>query len=106
MLIDLFDKKDKQEALALLWTKFVEQFGDKFEVNTDGDKAVTATKSCQHTVSPLKNVINGEVYGGPTNREQSIFKLKNAKKSTNTVSADDPTFSSRCGCLMIILQVY
>lgn len=93
-LIDLFDKNDKQKALAMLWTKFVEQFGDKFVVNTDGDKAVTATDSCQHTVSPQKNVINGEVYGGTTNREQSIYKRKNAKKSTNTVAADDVVSSN------------
>lgn len=93
-LIDLFDKKDKRNALTMLWTKFVEQFGDMFVVNTGGDKAVTATISCLHTVSPLNNVINGEVYGGPTNREQSIYKRKNAKKSTNIVAADDVVSSN------------
>lgn len=93
-LIDFFDKKDKQKALSILWTKFVEQFDDKFVVNTEGDKAVTATDSCQHTVSPLNNVINGEVYGGSTNREQSIYKRKNAKKSTNTVATDDVVSSN------------
>lgn len=93
-LIDLFDKDDKQKAFATLWTKFVEQFDDKFVVNTDGDKAVTATNSCKHTVSPLKNIINGEFYGGTTNREQSIYKRKNARKSTNTVAADDVVSSN------------
>lgn len=93
-LIDQFDKNDKQIALATLWTKFVEQFGDRFSVNTDGDKAVTATSNCQHTVSVKKNTINGEVYGGPTNREQAIYKQKNAKKSTNTVATDDVVSST------------
>lgn len=93
-LIDQFDKNDKQTALAKLWTKFVEQFGDQFSINTDGDKAVTATNNCKHTVSVKKNTINGEVYGGPTNREQAIYKQKNAKKSTNTVATDDVVSSS------------
>ena len=93
-LVDIFDKKDKQKALAKLWIKFVEQFDDKFSVNTDGDKAITVTAICQHTVSPLKNVINGEVYGGPTNREQSIYKQKDAKKSINKVATDDVVSSN------------
>ena len=93
-LIDIFDKKDKQKALASLWTNFVQQFGDKFSVNSDGDKAITVTANCQHTVSPRKNVINGEVYGGPTNREQSIYKQTDAKKSINKVAHDDVVSSN------------
>lgn len=88
-LIDQFDKDDKQKALSSLWTKFVEQFDDKFCINTEGDKAVTATNNCNHTVASEKNTINGEVYGGPTNREQSIYKQTDAKKSRSHVDADD-----------------
>lgn len=88
-LIDQFDKADKHKALSLLWTKFVEQFDDKFCINTEGDKAVTATDNCNHTVASKKNTINGEVYGGPTNREQSIYKQTDAKKSRSQVDADD-----------------
>ena len=93
-LADLFDKKDKHKALAKLWIKFVEQFDNQFNVNADGDKAISATNICQHTVSSMKNVINGEVFGGPTNREQTIYKQKNAKQSTNKVAADDVVSSS------------
>lgn len=93
-LVNRFDKIDKQKALAKLWAKFVEQFKDEFIINREGDKAVTATKGCQHTVIVEKNVINGEVYGGTTNREQSIFKRKDAKKSTNKVATDDVVSSN------------
>ena len=93
-LIDILDKKDKQKALAKVWAKFVEQFGDQFIINNEGDKAVTATSQCQHTVSPIENMINGEVYGGTTNREQLIYKRKNAKASTKSVATDDVVSSN------------
>ena len=87
-LIDFFGD-DRKTALSLLWAKFVEEFEDKFRINLDGDKAVTATDTCKHDVSTELGTIDGEVYGGPTNREQSIYKQGNATKKVNIVAADD-----------------
>lgn len=87
-LLNQFDK-DKTKALPLLWTKFVEYFQNEFQSNKDGDRAITASDDCQHTIDSNKNIINGEVKGGPTNREQHIFKRNNAKKSTGKVDGDD-----------------
>lgn len=87
-LLQHFDK-DKTKAFPLLWTRYVEYFQNEFQLNKDGDRAITATTECQHTFDSKKNVLNGEVNGGPTNREQRIYKRKNSKKSTGTVADDD-----------------
>lgn len=86
--INKFDS-DRKTALSLLWTKFVEEFENKFSISLEGDKAVTASENCEHCVSTENSSIDGEVYGGPTNREQSIYKQGNASKTINTVAADD-----------------
>lgn len=87
-LINKFDS-DRKTALSLLWMKFVEEFENKFSISLEGDKAVTASENCEHCVSTENSSIDGEVYGGPTNREQSIYKQGNASKTINTVAADD-----------------
>lgn len=86
--INLFDS-DRKTALSLLWTRFVEEFENKFSINLEGDKAVTASQNCEHCVSTENSSIDGEVYGGPTNREQSIYKQANASKTINKVATDD-----------------
>lgn len=86
--INKFDS-DRKTALSLLWTKFVEEFENKFSISLEGDKAVTASENCEHCVSTENSSIDGEVYGGPTNREQSIYKQGNASKTINTVASDD-----------------
>lgn len=85
---------DKSQAFPMLWTKFVEYFQDQFKTNTEGDKAITVTDICKHSFSPSKNVVNGEVNGGTTNREQSIYKRKNSKTSTGMVADDDVVASN------------
>ena len=92
-LLTKFDK-EKAKALPLLWKMFVEYFNNEFQLNRDGDRAITATEDCQHTFDSNKNIINGEVNGGPTNREQRIYKRKNSKKSTGKVDDDDVVASS------------
>lgn len=87
-LLNQFDK-DKTKAFPLLWTKFVEYFENEFLLNKDGDRAITATEGSKHSFDTSKNIINGEVSGGPTNREQQIYKRRNSKKSTGTVADDD-----------------
>ncbi|MBP5424144.1 MAG: hypothetical protein J6Y78_17050 [Paludibacteraceae bacterium] len=86
--INLFDS-DRKTALSLLWTKFVEEFENKFRISLEGDKAVTASENCEHCVSTENSSIDGELYGGPTNREQSIYKQGNASKTINKVDTDD-----------------
>lgn len=86
--------KEKTEAFPLLWSKFVEYFQNEFQANSDGDRAITATNNCRHTFDSKKNIINGEVNGGPTNREQLIFKRNNSKNSTGTVADDDVVASN------------
>lgn len=92
-LLNLFDK-EKAKALPALWTKFVEYFQNEFQLNKDGDRAITATDECKHTFDSSKNIINGEVKGGPTNREQRIFKQKDSKKSRGKVDDDDVVTSN------------
>ena len=87
-LLHQFDN-DKVKAFPILWTRYVEFFQNEFQLNKDGDRAITATSDCQHTFDTKKNILNGEVDGGPTNREQRIYKRKNSKKSTGTVADDD-----------------
>lgn len=86
--INLFDS-DRKTALSLLWTRFVEEFENKFSISLEGDKAVTASENCEHCVSTENSSIDGELYGGPTNREQSIYKQGNASKTINKVDTDD-----------------
>lgn len=92
-LLNQFDK-DKTKAFPELWTKFVESFQSEYQLNKDGDRAITATDEGQHTFDTNKNIINGEVNGGPTNREQRIYKRKNSKKSTGKVDDDDVVASN------------
>jgi len=92
-LLNQFDK-DKTKAFPALWAKFVEYFQNEFQLNSDGDRAITATEKCKHTFDSNKNIINGEVNGGPTNREQRIFKQKDSKKSRGKVDDDDVVTSN------------
>lgn len=92
-LLSLFDK-DKQLAFPLLWGSFIDYFQKEFLLNKDGDKAITATESSQQSFSTTKNTISGEVSGGPTNREQIIFKRKNSQNATGKVSDDDVVASN------------
>lgn len=92
-LLNKFDV-EKSKALPALWTKFVEFFQDKYLVNTAGDRAMTVTEESNHTFDSNKNIINGEVSGGPTNREQRIYKQKNSKNSTGRVNDDDVVTSN------------
>ena len=92
-LLNQFDK-DKTKAFPTLWTKFVEYFQDEYQLNKDGDRAITATDECKHTFDSDKNIINGEVNGGPTNREQRIFERRNSKKSKGKVEDGDVVTSN------------
>lgn len=92
-LMTRFDT-DKKKAFPLFWTKFVEYFQSQFLLNKEGDKAITATDTSKHSFSTVNNTISGEVNGGPTNREQEIFKRKNAKTSTGVVADDDVVSSN------------
>lgn len=92
-LLNIFGKTTKV-SLPVFWGKFIDFFKNQFVTNTDGDKAITATKNSKKSFSPLKNTINGEIDGGPTNREQSIYKRKNAIKSTGKVLDDDVVTSN------------
>lgn len=92
-LLSAFDQ-DKAIAFAKFWTEFVAYFQGEFLTNTSSDKAITVTNKEKFGVASEHNVINGEVSGGPTNREQLIFKRKNAKNKVGNV-ADDDVVSSR-----------
>lgn len=86
--------KTTAAALPTLWGEFIDYFKNQFVTNTDGDKAITATKNSNKSFSDIKNTINGEIDGGPTNREQSIYKRKNARTSTGKVLHDDVVASN------------
>lgn len=93
-ILKTFDKKDKAKAFGKFWDAFILYFNDEFKTNTDGDKAITTTKDSKLSVASERNIINGEISGGPTNREQSIFKRRNAKYKTGKVYDDDVVSSS------------
>lgn len=92
-LLNQFDT-DKTKAFPTLWVKFVEYFQNEYQLNKDGDRAITATDECKHTFDSEKNIINGEVNGGPTNREQRIYERKNSKNSKGKVEDGDVVTSN------------
>ncbi len=87
-LLNQFDT-DKSKSFPAFWTKFVESFQNEYHLNKDGDRAITATEEGRHTFDSNKNIINGEVNGGPTNREQRIYQRKDSKTSKGKVNNDD-----------------
>lgn len=88
---ELFDciDKDKKKAYEGFIQKFVEYFNNEFKMNRDENKGISASRDNQYRFALPSNTINGEVYGGPTDMEQTIYKRKNAKKETGKLAHDD-----------------
>lgn len=80
---------EKDKAFSELWLGFVESFGSKFSINKEGDRAITATSGCRCSIISQKNIINGEVKGGPTNRQQHIYNQDDSENSTGVVNNND-----------------
>jgi hypothetical protein len=88
---ELFDciDKDKKKAYEGFVQGFINYFNNEFKMNRDENKGISASSDNQYQMAFESNVINGEVYGGPTDMEQTIYKRKDAKKKTGNLSHDD-----------------
>lgn len=88
---DLFDciDKDKKTAYELFVKGFVNYFNNEFKMNKDENKGISTSNDNQYKIGFSNNVINGEVYGGPTDMEQSIYKRGDSKRKTGQLDNDD-----------------
>lgn len=90
---DLFNVFDSQKSGA--YKKFIQDFityfDGEFRLNADRNKGISSSTSRNHRINVSNNVINGEVYGGPTDMEQTIYKRNNARQHTGTLKTDDIT---------------
>lgn len=81
--------QDKQKAFAKFWVDLIGYFAGEYMINGAQDKAITVTANEKYSVASVNNVIDGEICGGPTNREQAVYKRKNAKTQISKVFDDD-----------------
>lgn len=88
VLFDTIDK-DKKIAYEGFVQGFITYFDGEFKMNADGNKGISSSNNNRYDIGFARNVINGEVYGGPTDMEQSIYKRNNAKKKTGKLENDD-----------------
>ena len=58
-------------------------------MNADGNKGISSSANNKYEPKFTQNIINGEVNGGPTDMEQTIYKRNNAKKKTGKLENDD-----------------
>lgn len=88
---ELFDciSKDKKEAYTGFVKGFIEYFNNEFKMNRDENKGISTSSDNKYKFALTSNTINGEVYGGPTDMEQTIYKRKNSKKHTGKLAHDD-----------------
>lgn len=88
---ELFDciDKDKEKAYKDFVAGFIDYFNNEFKMNRDENKGISASPENQYKIAFEANVINGEVYGGTTDMEQTIYKRENSKKETGKLSHDD-----------------
>lgn len=90
---DLFDviNTKKEKAYKQFIQDFIKYFDGEFRLNADKNKGISSSNARSHKFNVPNNVINGEVYGGPTDMEQTIYKRNNAKQQTGTLKTDDIT---------------
>lgn len=87
-LFDLIDK-NKETAYNAFVAKFIAYFDNEFKMNADGNKGISSSANNKYEPKFTQNIINGEVNGGPTDMEQTIYKCNNAKKKTGKLENDD-----------------
>lgn len=68
---------------------FINYFNNEFKLNADENKAITSSSKNTYSFKTKENIIDGEVFGGPTGVDQEIFKTNNSKDKTGDVNADD-----------------
>lgn len=90
---DLFDviNTKKGKAYRQFIQDFIKYFDGEFRLNADKNKGISSSNSRNFKPDTNSNVINGEVYGGPTDMEQTIYKRNNAKQHTGLLKTDDIT---------------
>jgi hypothetical protein len=81
--------KDKKTAYTNFVKGFIKYFDNEFKMNADGNKGITSSTDNQYKPDFANNVINGEVFGGPTDMQQTIYKKNNSKRKTGALDKDD-----------------
>jgi hypothetical protein len=80
---------DKDESYKIFLQGFIDYFNNEFKLNADENKAITSSLDNVYKLRINQNIIDGELFGGPTGIDQKIFKQNNAKAKTGDVNADD-----------------
>lgn len=83
-----FSKTDKNDSYKEFINKFILLFGNEFKLNADNTKAISATKDKQFNFRSNTNVIDGEIIGGTTGIDQTLYKRKNSKKGEGNITTD------------------
>ncbi|MDR2084886.1 MAG: hypothetical protein LBP67_07820 [Bacteroidales bacterium] len=81
--------KNKKKAYEKFVEGFINYFNNEFKMNADGNKGMTSSSTTRYKIDFYSNVINGEIFGGPTDMQQSIYKKNNSKKKTGNLEKDD-----------------
>ncbi len=84
-LFELLDI-DKKESYRKFVEDFINHFESQFKMNADGNKGISTSSSSRFTPNSAKNIINGEVYGGPSDIDSPIYDKGNANNSIATVN--------------------
>lgn len=80
---------DKEKSYETFVEGFINYFNNEFKLNADENKAITSPLDNVYKLRINQNIIDGELFGGPTGIDQKIFKQSNAKDKTGDVNADD-----------------
>lgn len=88
-LFDNINNLSKKNAYDSFIKGFIDYFASEFKTNRDGDKGLSTSKSNNYKIAVGSNVINGEVFGGQTDLEKAVYKIKNARKRTKNVAKDE-----------------
>lgn len=83
--------KAKKTAYELFVSGFINYFNNEFKMNKDENKGISSSSKNQYKIAFRSNTINGEIYGGPTDQEQTIYKKENSINKTGQLKSDDIT---------------
>jgi len=86
-----YTEKDKDTAYKEFVKDYIKSFNEKFTLNKDQTKAISAKSAHDFTSRSIKNVIDGQVLGGQTGIPQELFKQSDALAPTGNVEVDEVT---------------
>lgn len=86
---DAFSESDKEKAYKEFIKKYIESFNNTFQLNKDKTKGISARKDHNFVPRSKQNIIDGDVIGGNTGIEKSIYNQKDPNVSKGAIDTDD-----------------